>query len=141
MTVQYTIQHGGDQRCRIVRRPFSKPVDPLTMNQIVGRNWWAICSPGASAWGIPFGWLQGPVHVPAWADLRLLAANLAFSAFISRIKLDVLDLEVLMAFADEHEADASAWRLKGEPPNQTLCISYLYSNASLIIFYRYQGDP
>ncbi|KQV11458.1 hypothetical protein ASC74_08935 [Pseudomonas sp. Root329] len=55
------------------------------------------------------GWLQGPVHVPAWAsDLRLLAANLAFSAFISRIKLDVLDLEVLMAFADEHEADASA---------------------------------
>jgi hypothetical protein len=47
--------------------------------------------------------------VPAWArDLRLLAANLAFSAFISRIKLDVLDLDVLMAFADEHEADASA---------------------------------
>jgi uncharacterized protein (TIGR02421 family) len=56
------------------------------------------------------GWLQGPVHVPAWAsDMRLLAANLAFSAFISRIKLEVLDLEVLMAFADEHETDASAW--------------------------------
>ena len=55
------------------------------------------------------GWLQGPVHVPDWAaDLRRLAANLAFSAFIARIKLDVLDLEVLMAFADEHEADASA---------------------------------
>ncbi|MNZ53272.1 hypothetical protein D3C78_711450 [compost metagenome] len=55
------------------------------------------------------GWLQGPVYLPAWAsDLRLLAANLAFSAFIARIKLDVLDLEVLMAFADEHEADASA---------------------------------
>lgn len=55
------------------------------------------------------GWLQGPVHLPAWAsDLRLLAANLAFSAFISRIKLDVLDLPVFMAFADEHESDASA---------------------------------
>jgi hypothetical protein len=33
----------------------------------------------------------------------------AFSTFISRIKLDVLDLDVLMAFADEHEDDASAW--------------------------------
>jgi uncharacterized protein (TIGR02421 family) len=55
------------------------------------------------------GWLQGPVHVPDWAaDLRRLAANLAFSAFIARIQLDVLDLEVLMAFADTHEADASA---------------------------------
>ena len=55
------------------------------------------------------GWLQGPTHLPAWAcDLRLLAANLAFSAFIAQIKLDVLDLEVLMTFADEHEHDASA---------------------------------
>ncbi|MFQ6571954.1 tyrosine/phenylalanine carboxypeptidase domain-containing protein [Pseudomonas sp. UM16] len=55
------------------------------------------------------GWLQGPLYIPHWAcDLRRLAANLAFSAFISRIKLDVLDLEVFMAFADEHEADASA---------------------------------
>ncbi|MNF00409.1 hypothetical protein D3C80_1992360 [compost metagenome] len=55
------------------------------------------------------GWLQGPIHVPAWAsDLRRLAANLAFSAFITRIQLDVLDLDVLMAFADEHEDDASA---------------------------------
>ncbi|MNW66480.1 hypothetical protein D3C74_449560 [compost metagenome] len=55
------------------------------------------------------GWLKGPVHVPAWAsDLRLLAANLAFSAFIARIKLEVLDLEMFMAFADEHEVDASA---------------------------------
>lgn len=55
------------------------------------------------------GWLQGPVHLPVWArDLRLLAANLAFSAFISQIKLDVLDLEIFMAFTDEHETDASA---------------------------------
>jgi uncharacterized protein (TIGR02421 family) len=54
------------------------------------------------------GWLQGPVHLPAWAsDLRRLAANLAFSAFISRIKLDVLDLDLFVAFADEHEVDAS----------------------------------
>ncbi|WP_419709922.1 tyrosine/phenylalanine carboxypeptidase domain-containing protein [Pseudomonas sp. NFX224] len=55
------------------------------------------------------GWLQGPTYVPAWAsDLRLLAANLAFSAFIARINLDALDLQVFMAFADEHESDASA---------------------------------
>ena len=54
------------------------------------------------------GWLQGPVYVPAWAsDLRLLAANLAFSAFIAQIKLDMLDLDKLLAFADEHEANAS----------------------------------
>lgn len=55
------------------------------------------------------GWpTWAPVHLPAWAsDLRLLAANLAFSAFITRIQLDVLDLEVLMAFADEHETDAA----------------------------------
>jgi uncharacterized protein (TIGR02421 family) len=55
------------------------------------------------------GWLKGPTYLPAWAsDLRLLAANLAFSAFIAQIKLDVLDLEVFMAFAEEHESDASA---------------------------------
>lgn len=61
------------------------------------------------------GWLTAPVHLPAWAsDLRLLAANLAFSAFITRIQLDVLDLEVLMAFADEHETDASGGARPGE---------------------------
>ncbi|VVQ16429.1 hypothetical protein PS918_05979 [Pseudomonas fluorescens] len=55
------------------------------------------------------GWLKGPVYLPAWAsDLRLLAANLAFSAFIAQIKLEVLDLDVFMAFAEEHESDASA---------------------------------
>lgn len=55
------------------------------------------------------GWLKGPVYLPAWAsDLRILAANLAFSAFIAQIKLDVLDLKVFMAFAEEHESDASA---------------------------------
>jgi uncharacterized protein (TIGR02421 family) len=55
------------------------------------------------------GWLKAPVYLPAWAsDLRILAANLAFSAFIAQIKLDVLDLKVFMAFAEEHESDASA---------------------------------
>ncbi|MBZ9783387.1 flavohemoglobin expression-modulating QEGLA motif protein [Pseudomonas sp. REP124] len=55
------------------------------------------------------GFLKGPLHVPGWAsDLRRLAANLAFSAFITRIDLEVLDFEVFMTFADEHEADASA---------------------------------
>ncbi|MGE8064793.1 flavohemoglobin expression-modulating QEGLA motif protein [Pseudomonas sp. NPDC089569] len=55
------------------------------------------------------GWLKAPVHVPAWAsDLRRLAANLAFSAFIARINLDALDLEVFMAFEKDHEIDASA---------------------------------
>ena len=55
------------------------------------------------------GWLQAPTYVPAWAsDMRRLAANLAFSAFIAQIRLDVLDLQMFMAFADEHEADASA---------------------------------
>lgn len=55
------------------------------------------------------GWLEGPAHVPAWAaDLRLLAANLAFSAFIADINLDGLDLDGLVASADEHEANASA---------------------------------
>ncbi|WP_422420582.1 flavohemoglobin expression-modulating QEGLA motif protein [Pseudomonas sp. GZD-222] len=52
------------------------------------------------------GWLVGPTYIPAWAsDLRRLAANLAFSAFIARVKLDVLDLQRFMAFEDEHEVD------------------------------------
>lgn len=55
------------------------------------------------------GWLQAPSYIPAWAcDMRRLAANLAFSAFIAQIRLDVLDLPMFMAFADDHEADASA---------------------------------
>jgi len=55
------------------------------------------------------GWLRAPTYMPAWAcDMRRLAANLAFSAFIAQIRLEVLDLPMFMAFADEHEADASA---------------------------------
>lgn len=39
------------------------------------------------------GWLKAPTYVPAWAsDMHRLAANLAFSAFISQIKLDGLNL-------------------------------------------------
>ncbi|MFJ4453075.1 flavohemoglobin expression-modulating QEGLA motif protein [Pseudomonas sp. NPDC089392] len=55
------------------------------------------------------GWLQAPTYVPAWAsDMRRLAANLAFSAFIAQIRLEALDLQMFMAFADEHEVDSSA---------------------------------
>jgi uncharacterized protein (TIGR02421 family) len=55
------------------------------------------------------GWLQKPVYQPAWAeDLRVLAANLAFSALIAQVNLDVLDLETIEAFADENEVDAGA---------------------------------
>lgn len=55
------------------------------------------------------GWLKAPTYVPAWAsDMRRLAANLAFSAFISQIKLEGLNLPLFMAFADKREADASA---------------------------------
>lgn len=39
---------------------------------------------------------------------RLPLTRPAFSAFISRIKLDVLDLDAFMAFAEEHESHASA---------------------------------
>ena len=35
----------------------------------------------------------------------------------------------------------SILRRAPKPGGQRRCISYLYSNASLIIFYRYQGDP
>lgn len=51
------------------------------------------------------GWLQRPVYLPPWAtDLRLLAANLAFSALTAEVKLDVLDLDALMGIEDGHEA-------------------------------------
>lgn len=55
------------------------------------------------------GWLQEPAYIPAWAaDLRRLAANLAFSTFIDGIDLNVLDLNSLQDFADAHEVDTSA---------------------------------
>ncbi|MGF6693430.1 uncharacterized protein (TIGR02421 family) [Metapseudomonas resinovorans] len=48
------------------------------------------------------GWLQQPRFVPPWAaDLRRLAAALAFSAFVGRIKLDVVDLERFVELEEE----------------------------------------
>jgi uncharacterized protein (TIGR02421 family) len=39
------------------------------------------------------GWLSGPTYMPAWAtDLRRLAALMAYSAFISNIKLEKVDV-------------------------------------------------
>lgn len=48
------------------------------------------------------GWLQEPVYLPPWAvDIRLLATNLAFSATISRIKLDGLSLDTFLVHPEE----------------------------------------
>lgn len=54
------------------------------------------------------GWLQKPVYQPAWAaDLRVLAANLAFSALSAQINLEALDLDIIETFAAQAEDDAS----------------------------------
>ncbi len=48
------------------------------------------------------GQLLPPRFVPPWArDMRRLAASVAFSAFIGRIKLDVVDLERIAASLDD----------------------------------------
>lgn len=48
------------------------------------------------------GWLVQPRFVPPWAaDLRRLAATLAFSAFVGRIKLDVVSLERFVELEEE----------------------------------------
>lgn len=48
------------------------------------------------------GWLIPPVYLPPWAtDLRRLAASMAYSAFISKIKLDKLYLERAIEFEAE----------------------------------------
>ncbi len=48
------------------------------------------------------GWLEQPRYVPPWAaDLRRVAAALAFSAFVGRIKLDVVDLERFVELEEE----------------------------------------
>ncbi|BAN46182.1 flavohemoglobin expression-modulating QEGLA motif protein [Metapseudomonas resinovorans] len=48
------------------------------------------------------GWLQQPRYVPPWAaDLRRLAAALAFSAFVGRINLEVVDLERFVELEEE----------------------------------------
>jgi uncharacterized protein (TIGR02421 family) len=48
------------------------------------------------------GWLNGPVYVPLWAsDLRRLAATMAYSAFISNIKLEHITLQRAIEVEDE----------------------------------------
>lgn len=48
------------------------------------------------------GWLVQPRFVPPWAsDLRRLAAALAFSAFVGRINLEVIDLERFVELEEE----------------------------------------
>ncbi len=48
------------------------------------------------------GWLKPPVYLPVWAsDLRRLAAMMAYSAFISNIRLDKVYLERAIEFEDE----------------------------------------
>jgi uncharacterized protein (TIGR02421 family) len=51
------------------------------------------------------GWLKAPVYVPAWAsDLRRLAAMMAYSAFVSNIKLDKVYLNRIIEMEDEMKA-------------------------------------
>jgi hypothetical protein len=48
------------------------------------------------------GWLSPPAYLPGWAsDLRRLAAMMAYSAFISNIKLDKVYLERAIELEDE----------------------------------------
>lgn len=48
------------------------------------------------------GWLIPPVYMPTWAsDLRRLAAMMAYSAFITNIKLDSVYLERAIEIEDE----------------------------------------
>jgi uncharacterized protein (TIGR02421 family) len=48
------------------------------------------------------GWLKPPVYLPGWAaDLRRLAAMMAYSAFISNIKLEKVYLERAIEFEEE----------------------------------------
>jgi uncharacterized protein (TIGR02421 family) len=48
------------------------------------------------------GWLIPPVYIPLWAsDLRRLAAMMAYSAFITNIKLDKVYLERAIEVEDE----------------------------------------
>lgn len=48
------------------------------------------------------GWLNAPVYLPTWAaDLRRLAAMMAYSAFITKINLDVVTMERAIAIEEE----------------------------------------
>jgi len=51
------------------------------------------------------GWLNPPVYIPLWAsDLRRLAAMMAYSAFMTNIKLDKVYLERAIEMEDELKA-------------------------------------
>ncbi|MDX1405095.1 MAG: flavohemoglobin expression-modulating QEGLA motif protein [Woeseiaceae bacterium] len=51
------------------------------------------------------GWLVPPVYIPGWAsDLQRLAASMAYSAFISNIKLDHVSLDRAIEFEKELNA-------------------------------------
>ena len=53
------------------------------------------------------GWLKPPAYLPVWAsDLRRLAAMMAYSAFVTNIKLDKVYLERAIEFEDELKAVA-----------------------------------
>ncbi len=48
------------------------------------------------------GWLAPPVYIPAWAlDLQRLSALMAYSAFISNVKLDDISLDRAIEMEDE----------------------------------------
>jgi hypothetical protein len=51
------------------------------------------------------GWLIPPVYMPTWAsDLRRLAAMMAYSAFITNIKLEKVYLDRAIEIEDELKA-------------------------------------
>lgn len=54
---------------------------------------------------IESGWIKKPRYMPPWAaDIRRVAAMLAVSAFISKIKLDEVKLEYALQFEEELKA-------------------------------------
>lgn len=55
------------------------------------------------------GWLVPPAYMPTWAsDLRRLAALMAYSAFLTNIKLDRITLDRVIALEEEIKAMADA---------------------------------
>ncbi len=52
------------------------------------------------------GWLSPPAYQPTWAsDLRRLAASMAYSAFISQIKLNEVDFDRFIRYEEEVRAE------------------------------------
>jgi hypothetical protein len=55
------------------------------------------------------GWLEPPVYLPVWAgDMTKLAASLAFSAFMSKIKLERVYIERAIEFEEELKVENDA---------------------------------